>query len=454
MKLRLQITLILLICVYKASYTQWFYQNVPQGIGIALTIDFTNLQNGAAGGWILLNVPTGRALYSTNSGLNWNFAQIPDSSRALVTLQLLNLQTGYCAGAYNTDSVSRLKREKLYTFKDISVNLRYRNFMRVNIAMDGMEFYKGLFLKTTNGGQSWNTYGTLPSNVYYLIGLHFLNLSTGYATASLQYPIGTAGILKTSDGGLTWSTLPIPNSIFQLSNIYFTDINTGFAVGWLQNPRGVILRTSNAGVNWSMQTIILVDNFTDIHFTNASTGFITGVDTNFYGVVYKTTNAGLNWFRTSMQLDGYIFYGVEFLNSTGTGIVHGKRGDSTILISKTTNYGINWNNYTFNDDALLIGSKLIDLNNWYVSGGNVLNRAIILHTTNGGAIAIKPISSEIPNKFKLHQNYPNPFNPITKIKFDLPYVETIQELPLQLIFYDVLGREVTTLFNKELKAGS
>ncbi|MGH2574808.1 MAG: SBBP repeat-containing protein, partial [Ignavibacteria bacterium] len=61
---------------------------------------------------------------------------------------------------------------------------------------------------------------------------------------------------------------------------------------------------------------------------------------------------------------------------------------------------------------------------------------------------IKPISNEIPKEFKLWQNYPNPFNPSTTINFDLPVKAFVN-----LIVYDVLGREVTALINENLIAG-
>ena len=73
----------------------------------------------------------------------------------------------------------------------------------------------------------------------------------------------------------------------------------------------------------------------------------------------------------------------------------------------------------------------------------------ILRTTNGGVSFINQVSSEIPERFSLYQNYPNPFNPTTNIKFDIQKTSVTK-----LIIYNTLGREVATLVNEELKAGS
>ena len=53
-----------------------------------------------------------------------------------------------------------------------------------------------------------------------------------------------------------------------------------------------------------------------------------------------------------------------------------------------------------------------------------------------------------PLKYDLYNNYPNPFNPSTIIKYDLPKSSFVK-----LIIYDILGRKIKTLVNKEQIAG-
>jgi hypothetical protein len=58
-------------------------------------------------------------------------------------------------------------------------------------------------------------------------------------------------------------------------------------------------------------------------------------------------------------------------------------------------------------------------------------------------------NNNVPAVFSLEQNYPNPFNPTTKITYNLPKASQVT-----LVVYDLLGREVTTLINDFVQAGS
>ena len=67
-------------------------------------------------------------------------------------------------------------------------------------------------------------------------------------------------------------------------------------------------------------------------------------------------------------------------------------------------------------------------------------------------------TTNIPNNFELSQNYPNPFNPTTTIKYSIPVADanfaSITNNLVILKVYDILGREVATLVNKEQQPGN
>jgi hypothetical protein len=71
----------------------------------------------------------------------------------------------------------------------------------------------------------------------------------------------------------------------------------------------------------------------------------------------------------------------------------------------------------------------------------------------GGSLKILDAVEEkldnIPKVFALYQNFPNPFNPVTTIRYDIP-----KQSHVTITVYDLLGREVTQLVNKDHAAGA
>lgn len=66
-------------------------------------------------------------------------------------------------------------------------------------------------------------------------------------------------------------------------------------------------------------------------------------------------------------------------------------------------------------------------------------------------------SLEIPKSYTLKQNYPNPFNPSTTIKYSIPNFTKQSGISLSnvtLRVYDLLGREIIMLVNREQKPGN
>ena len=59
------------------------------------------------------------------------------------------------------------------------------------------------------------------------------------------------------------------------------------------------------------------------------------------------------------------------------------------------------------------------------------------------------MDTSIPHQFTLYPAYPNPFNPITTLRYDLPEQATVN-----IIIYDLLGRQVKSLINQTQDAGN
>ncbi len=58
------------------------------------------------------------------------------------------------------------------------------------------------------------------------------------------------------------------------------------------------------------------------------------------------------------------------------------------------------------------------------------------------------VSVGAPKDYKLYNNFPNPFNPSTKIAFELPGASHVT-----LTIYDILGREVAEIADRNYPAG-
>ena len=64
------------------------------------------------------------------------------------------------------------------------------------------------------------------------------------------------------------------------------------------------------------------------------------------------------------------------------------------------------------------------------------------------AVAVEEVEKEIPSAYSLEQNYPNPFNTMTTISFSVP-----EQSNVKLTVYDVAGRRVATLTDREYATG-
>lgn len=74
----------------------------------------------------------------------------------------------------------------------------------------------------------------------------------------------------------------------------------------------------------------------------------------------------------------------------------------------------------------------------------------VTYTTRRGVTtsADRPVAG-LPDGYRLDQNYPNPFNPSTRIAYEVPHSQYVR-----ITVFDALGREVRTLVDDQVPAGS
>lgn len=205
--------------------------------------------------------------------------------------------------------------------------------------------WDGAILKTTNIGNSWfflTRY--LPTTVaaQNFNGVYFVNNYEGYV-------VGGKGdtsqiIIKTIDGGNTWSVQR--NTVgATLNSVYFTSASTGFAIG----NKGVILKTTNGGLNWSpisLSGVINTRNFNKILFNKQGVGFIVGGnESDTIATILKSTDGGNTWTVVKDAINSPVLNGISFKNNNEAYIV-GNQG----VILHSFDAGNTWSAITLPDE--------------------------------------------------------------------------------------------------------
>lgn len=193
--------------------------------------------------------------------------------------------------------------------------------------------YNGLILRTSNGGTTWAPVSSGTT----------ANLSCIVFNYSTLFVAGVNGaIYKSTDLGLTWNMLNIGGGS-NPKTVWFTSAATGYA----GCEYGRIYKTTNGGSSWTQQSTGLEDLPGDyqvlgIYFTDANNGIAVGGNAQTdVGVILRTVNAGVSW-SVEFQSNNYMG-SVDFLNSTTGFISGGSISSNTSTILKTTDGGATWN---------------------------------------------------------------------------------------------------------------
>jgi len=372
----------------------WYQQFMPNINGASIKdITFTDSLNGYS--VTSIGGSNSYVLKTTNSGDNWSIKFM--HTQPFVRVEFINSNTGF-ANAFQT------------------------------------------IFKTTNAGENWT-----PINLPGIFGddMFVLNDSTIWLAMSESL---TGGVFRTTNGGANWEQqLNIGSQ--NPTNIYMYNKDTGFTA------ENVLYKTTNSGVNWVQ--FPAGGGFSDMYFVNALTGW------KCAGYMQKTTDGGLNWVNQVLPTGGnIIFSAIDNFSVLGIDTVIGVGGNIFLpgqgnrgIIFRTINGGNNWL-YQVPDTAIHIGRYLYTQFIGNKNGWAYTSIPTGIHTTTGGdpvwLTGIEQISSQVPKEFMLYQNYPNPFNPVTNIKYSVKR-ETSN---VKLIIFDITGREIVTLVNKEQTAGT
>lgn len=189
------------------------------------------------------------------------------------------------------------------------------------------------FSRSLNAGQTWTSYA--PFDDY--LELSFYSPTEGVAFAR---PYGTFvqnGIMKTTDGGVTWSFQGTDTGL--KNQMVFTDALRGYGI----NGNDQFVRTVNGGQNWTIEQ----NNCRYFSRISASGTCFLITDDN---IIFKSTDFGANWVSCFSDPAGNWFSQVDF-NDEGLVVVAAAEG--ALLISR--DFGATWKYMQLEGEAEMVG---------------------------------------------------------------------------------------------------
>jgi len=189
----------------------------------------------------------------------------------------------------------------------------------------------------------------------------FLDEQHGYCVLQAE---GT--VLKSIDGGLSWSRPWTPGISTNLYDVEMVSIDTVFTAG----VNGEIFRSTDEGESFQEMTTPTSEWLYALEFINSSVGFASG----FNGVVLKTTDGGTTWELKETGTTSRLF-DVEFVDEN-VGFACGWNG----TVIKTTDAGETWQSLTTDYSGALFNCTFPSAQVGYACGFS----QTILKTTDGG----------------------------------------------------------------------
>src|SRR5713226_3710448 len=195
-------------------------------------------------------------------------------------------------------------------------------FSRV-VAVDAQTAFllgDGTILRTDNGGETWTTQ-EIGTTVGVLAASFLEGAKVGVAVGGYGF------ILRTTDGGALWTIQASASS--NLYAVTSADPNTWVAVGG-GSLEGLIARSTDGGTTWTRR-YIGPQALYGVAFTDPTTGIAAGLN----GIL-RTTDSGETWTAQDLETPGS-FYSLALADSN-VAVAVGYQG----MIQRSTDGGITW----------------------------------------------------------------------------------------------------------------
>lgn len=385
---------------------------------IILILFFTQILYSQQQSWLNLGKATTQTLWKCSFVDTLNGWAVGDSGTIVHTSN----------GGYNWITQNSKLKDYIHSVYFINKRLGWALAWGVTV-----NFFGTYILKTTNGGNDWDT-TRYPIPDTWIRTIYFIDSLNGYMGGN------PAILLKTTDAGANWFKCYVDTttiaSQFPIWRFRFQDTNFGIACGGSTDIAGVFWKTTNAGSFWSA-IAIAPEPLTDVKIFDTSNYLIVGGDLEYGASVCKTSNGGLNWFYKSLEI-----FGVPTTISFRTNSEAWCPMSFVNMFLLTTNTGDTWETVDTPDSLSIF--DLVFLNDKYGIGVGFEGAVVKF---NYASVNVNS-NSTLVHKYNLYQNYPNPFNPFTNIEYS---VSDISEIEIKI--FNILGEEISTLFKGYKTAG-
>jgi photosystem II stability/assembly factor-like uncharacterized protein len=287
-------------------------------------------------------------------------------------------------------------------------------------------FFGTLVLKTTDGGNTW-TQHQYPVENYIANCILFLDSLNGWIGGRNAHPI-----MFTTNGGQSWEQASIdssPLSLFPVLNIYFYNQQYGYACGGRFDIAGVTWSTADGGQNWHPIDNLQApaDEVHGIHMYDSLNVIGAGGDPDLgYGVgMLRTADGGWNWEYEELSMAGNAF-DIDFRNETEA---WAPLGPAQELIYSMDG-GTSWTVMPTPQSTSIFDMIFTDSLHGYGVG---YNGAVIRYVPK--PVAVKEASMKSDGLIAL---YPNPADNTLWLRFTRQVARTFKDADVRLT--DIEGR--------------